>query len=278
MKIIKLCRGGIHLFTCNKGGLFKKVLALTLVSTALLGLTSCGNNSDDPLMSQSKQSLVDMINSTNEELVSCYEQIDELNNLLTSVSEEKGPTSAITEMSDGTGRKTFNTVDGQFSLPVDFKYPGSQQAPNTSSINISEAVSIIPTSNWDCKLVGTTLELSHSSGIAGTISIGLLDREAQKTQASELQGYLDEMLASLPIDSKKPSSLFVNDTLFGVDNVSHTFIDEEDAMIRCGILGFSDISVQYFFVYKGKQDSAKDEVILSLIKTMKIWNSNLSVE
>lgn len=257
--------------------MLKKAITLALIIMTV-GLVGCKNSSDDPLMGESKQSLVDMVNSANEELITCYDRISELESMLTSVSEEKGPTSAITELSDGTGRKTFNTVDGMFSLPIDFKYPGSQQAPNTSSVNISEAVSIVPTSNWECKLNGTTLELSHSSGIAGTITVGSLDREAQKTQASELQGYIDEMLSQLPIDSKKASSLFVNEIQFGVDNVSHTFIDEEDAMLRCGILGFSDVSVQYFFVYKGKQDSAKDEVVLSLIQTLKIWNSKMSVE
>lgn len=255
-----------------------KTKRIAALAVSVLMLTGCSNNSNDPLMNESKQSLVSMVNDANDELISCYDRIEELEGLLTSVSEEKGPTSAITEMSDGTGRKTFNTVDGTFSLSIDFKYPGSQQAPNTSSLNISEAVSIVPTSNWDCRLNGTSCELSHNSGIAGTITVGGLDREAQKTQVSELQGYIDELLAQLPIDSKKASKLFLNDSQFGVDNISHTFIDEEDAMIRCGILGFGEISVQYFFVYKGTQDSAKDEVILSLIQTLKIWNSKLGVE
>lgn len=257
----------------------RSIIALSLVLGLILGLTGCGNDEDkDPLLSESKQSLVDMVNSTNAELVTCYERVAELEELLKSVQEEKGPTSAITEMSDGTGRKTFNTVNGMFSLPIEFKYPNSSQAPNTSSVNISEAVKITPTANWTCRLTGTTLELQHTSGIAGTVSVGYLDREAQKTLVADLQNHLDEQLSALPIDTKKPSNLFLNDNKFGVDNISHTFIDEKDAMLRCGILGYGEVSLQYFFVYTGEQDSAKDEVILSLIKTLSIWNIQMSVE
>lgn len=257
----------------------KSIIALSLALGLVVSLAGCGNDEEkDPLLKESKQSLVEMVNSTNTELISCYERIGELEELLKSVQEEKGPTSAITEMSDGTGRRTFNTVNGTFSLPVEFKYPNSSQAPNTSSVNISEAVKITPTANWTLKLTGTTLEVSHTSGIAGTITVGYLDREAQKTMVADLQPYLDELLSSLPIDTKKTGSLFLNDNKFGIDNISHTFMDEKDAMIRCGILGYGEISLQYFFVYTGEQDSAKDEVILSLIKTLNIWNIQLSVE
>lgn len=257
----------------------KKIIALILAITTVVGLSGCQKDENqDPLLSESKQSLVDMVNSTNNELITCYDRISELETLLKGVQGEKEPTPAISEMSDGTGRLTFNTVDGIITLPSEFKYPGSAQAPNTSSINISESVKITPTSNWTCKLTGTKLEVNHTSGIAGNITVGVLDREAQKTQAAELQAYLTEFFTGLPPETIKYSRLYLNDNWFGLDAVSHTFIDEKDAMIRCGILGYGEVSVQYFFVYKGERDAAKDEVILSLIKTLNVWNIQMSVE
>ena len=52
----------------------KKALAIMLVAIMALSMTACGNDEDkDPLLSESKQTLVDMINSQNNELIGLYE-------------------------------------------------------------------------------------------------------------------------------------------------------------------------------------------------------------
>lgn len=255
----------------------KRLIALALVTITILSLAGCGDKNKDPLLSESKQSLVDMINKLNTDVVNNVIRIGELETMLKGVQGEEAPTPGITAMSDGTGRLTFNTVDGIFKLPVELKYPGSVQAPNTSCVNISDSIKVVPTTNWTCKLVGTTLEISHTSGIAGTISVGTLDREAMKTQPADLQAYLTEYFKALPPETIKYSRLYLKNWQ-GMDAVSHTFIDEKDAMIRCGILGYGEISMQYFFTYIGEQDASKDEVILSLIKTINVWNTPLRIE
>lgn len=259
-----------------------RIIAVMLLTVTLVGtLTACQKDPDrDPLLDESKQTLVDMINSDAEQMTELIERVNELEELQRQVTEEKGPTSAIVEMDSGlnAGKKTFTTVNDIFQLPIDFMYPGSTQAPNTASINISEAVSITPTPNWYVRLTGTTLEVSHSSNIAGTISVGYLDREARKTLAADLDPAMDEMLTAMNVYSKLPSKLFISGTQYGVDNISTIFVDEKETVLRCGILGYSDISIQYMFTYAGERDSSKDEVILSLIKTLKVFNNELSVE
>ena len=177
-----------------------------------------------------------------------------------------------------TGKKTFTTVNDTIAFPSEFKYPGSTQAPNTTSLNISEAVRIKPTANWICQMDGTTLELNHSSGISGKITIGTLDREAQKLLASSLEEHMSAWFTELPAGTIKYSRLYLKDDWFGLDATSNTNIDANPAHLRCGLLGFGDVSMQYMFVYSGDKDVAKDEVILSLIKTIEVWNIPLSVE
>lgn len=257
----------------------KKALALMLVAVMLLSMTACSNDENkDPLLSESKQTLVDMINSQNNELIGLYENKTMLEDRLKEIQEEKGPTPGIEVIDDLTGKKTFTTVNDTIAFPTELKYPGSTQAPNTTSLNISEAVRIRPTANWICQMDGTTLELNHSSGISGKITIGTLDREAQKTLASSLEEYMSAWFTELPAGTIKYSRLYLKDDWFGLDATSNTNIDAEAANLRCGLLGFGDVSMQYMFVYKGDKDVAKDEVILSLIKTMEIWNVPLSVE
>lgn len=257
-----------------------RIIAIVLAMLMSLSLVSCGNDEvQDPLMEESKETLVDMVNTLNTENGNYLNRISELETMLRGVQGEEVETSGITEMGDGTGRLTFNSVDDVITLPVEFNYPGATQADNTSSVEINEAFSFRPTSNWTVQMSGTSIGLYHTSGISGTIKVGMRDRTAQRTTVAEVETYMKEQFFSqLPPETVKYSTLFVNGTSYGVDAESHTFIDEADARLRCGLLGYSDYSLQYFFVYTGEQDSAKDEVILSLLQTIRIYNYNLSIQ
>ena len=84
--------------------------------------------------------------------------------------------------------------------------------------------------------------------------------------------------SELPPENISYSTIFINGTEFGWDASSHTFIDSEDARLKCGLVGYSDQSLQYFFVYKGENDAAKNEVILSLLQTIRAWTNVLSIK
>lgn len=252
-----------------------KLIVMVVIVVMLVG---CKDDSGDPLLGESKETLVGMINKLNSDVVSLTEDISELETKLTEIQEEKGPTPGIQVIDEITGKKTFTTVNDTIAFPTEFKYPGSVQAPNTSSLNITEAVKIVPTNNWICQINGTTLELNHSSGITGIIKVGTLDREAQKTKVEDLESYMSTFFSELPAGTIQYSRLYLKDTWFGLDATNNTSIDSNPAMIRCGILGYGEVSIQYTFVYSGERDAAKDEVILSLIKSMQVWNVELSVE
>lgn len=267
---------------------FKRVVALTLCLITIFSLTSCKKEDPnaDPLLSETKETLVDMVNSLNQQIIDDATEIDRLNEKLTEVQSEQKPTPGITEMSDETGRLTFYSVDGAIQLPTELIYPGSEEASNTSKINISDSVSVIPTSNWGVKILGSRLDMTHINGIYGQISVGYLSKDARKAVevasspnklGEYLEGYLDESFKDMQVNTKKYSRLFLNDTQYGVDATITTFVDEEDATIRCGILGYGEISLQYCFYYMGKDDAIYNEAITSLIRTITILNQQLSV-
>lgn len=255
-----------------------KACSVLLISIALGSLSGCSDDKD-PLLSEKKQTLVDMINNQNDAMIEYIERIDELELLLKGVQGDNVDTPAISEIGDGTGRLTFNSVESIIKLPVALQYPKAVEAPNTSKILISEAVSIKPTSNWLIKMSGSKVEVEHPNGISGKISVGYLDREAQRTLADSLQEYLaKEFFSSLPPETVNYSRLHIKDTWVGIDATSHTFINSEDARIRCGILGFGEVAVQYMLVYKGDTDGTKDELISSLVNTIEVWNTPISVK
>lgn len=255
-------------------------IALALAVISIISLAGCKDENQDPLLSESKESLVSMIHSNEETIISLNDKITELDQLLKGIQGEKVETSGIEEMDDGTGRLTFVSVDGLIKFPVEFNYPGATQATNESTrVNINETFSFKPTSNWLVKVDGASVTLYHESGISGKITAGKRDKQVQKTTLEDVKTYMNESFFSeLPPEQIQYSSLFIDGTEFGWDAQSHTFIDSKDARLRCGLLGYSDQSLQYFFVYGGEQDSAKDEVIISLLNTVSAWNKAISIK
>lgn len=253
----------------------KKLTVLMLVIT-LISLTGCGNKSKDPLMSMKKAELVNLANSQMTELEQAYTRIDEVEKLLKGIQDEEVPSAAISVMGDGTGRLTFNSFQDKIIFPKPFEYPGSTQISNTASVNITQSLNVSPTNNWSMRLKGTTLELEHSSGISGIIKAGAIKEiHPRETLQDEV---FAPFFAELPPDTVIYSKLFLDDNWWGLQAMTSTFIDSEDAYLRMGMAGIGEQCFTYSFVYKGKQDAGKDEVILTLLKTVKLFGQTLRVE
>ena len=256
----------------------KTMLAVTsLIAISAVSLVGCGKDEEkDPLLSFSKKELIELANGQMDEIDGLYIQLDEKDELLRGIQEEEVPSSAITEMGDGTGRLTFNSFQDMITFPVPFEYPGSTQISNTASVNITQNLNIAPTTNWSMKFTGTELQLEHSSGISGVIKAGhirdVTDRDTMKEEVFQ------PFLAELPPDTVKYSKLFLDENWWGLQAMTPTFIDEEEAFLRVGMVGMGEQCFTYTFVYKGKQSAEKDETVLTLLKTVKLFNQNLRIE
>lgn len=248
-------------------------LALALI-TGLLLATGC-SKSDDPLAEYSKNELIDMLNEAYDDIAEKDETIGQQQTLLEGIQEEVNVTSAISRMEDGTNRLTFNSINGKIVFPEPFLYPDSTQSPNTSSLNITENLTIVPTSNWLIKMDGTTLELEHISGIEGMIKAGDIKKVIPN---EEYQGQFTKFFTEFPPETITYSKLFLKDNWWGMQATTPTRIDGEDAYLRCGMVGFSKQCFTYMFVYRGEKDNSKDETILNLIKTIQLYGQELRIE
>ena len=256
-------------------GSTNKIVLILLIIAMLVCITGC-KNKKDPLTKLSKDELVEIINGQLEDLNDKDEEIKELKDGLKGVQTENGPTSAIISIGDGKGRTTFNSVDGKIIFPKPFEYPGSTQAPNTSSVNITSTLSIIPTNNWITVLDGTTLELEHVNGTKGIIRAGQIK---QAYNREELQKeVMNEFFSELPPSDVIYKKLFLNDQWWGIEGLTSTTINENKAYIRCGMLGLGEQSFVYMFLYDGEKDSGKDEIIISLLRTIKMFGQQLRLE
>ncbi len=252
------------------------ILLFTLIFT--ISLVSCKKEENgDPLLNFSKEELADAINDLKAQLSTALATNEELQAAL----DKRGDvdvSGGIVEVEDGSKRKTFTTVDSILTLPVNFEYPGTEMTSNTSSLNVNEYVKVSPGPTWTAILDGTTLKLQNIEGIYGNITVGQLNNEGQSFRVADLQQYLKEVvLAEFPYESGVWTNLFLSERQRGVDVTLKTLIDSESAIVRCGTLGLSDLSVQYMFVYKGEESSTKNEIVRLLLSSMSIRNSQLMI-
>lgn len=254
----------------------KARIALVLLIALALILVGCGKKNDGPFGDLNKSELIVLATNQMDELNEAYTRIDEVEGLLRGIQDEEVPSAAISVMNDGTGRLTFNSFHNKIIFPTPFEYPGSTQISNTASVNITKSLKVAPTSNWALRLKGTELELEHSSGISGTIKAGMIKEMFPREPMQE--EIFAPFFEELPPDTVKYSKLFLDDNWFGLQAMTPTFIDSEEAYLRMGMLGIGEQCFTYSFVYKGKPDAGKDEIVLSLLNTIEMFDQNLRVE
>ena len=256
----------------------RRIISLLLVVTSLMCLLAGCGKEEGPYDKYEREELEVMLDDYLLKTQNLEIQVSKLQQQLQGVQAEKVEKPAISQFGD-LDRLTLYIDNGTVKLPADFEYPNSIQSANTSTVNISEHISVKPSSNWVVNLNGTTVELYHpNSGIFGTIKVGSIDKTTKRVLPQELQNHMNEFFSKMPPEEITYNRIYIQENWMGMDAASHTYIDEEDARLRCGMLSFGDECVTYMLAYKGEQDSDKDDLILNLLQSMKIYTKQLRVE
>lgn len=256
--------------------IYKKIVAVGLIASTVLGLSGC-NKDKDPLLSESKEDLVAMIYDYQSQVQDNITTIQDLETKLRGVTGEDIPPEAISVIGDGTGRLSFNSYKNTIQFPELFMYPDGVPTPADNRVNIVNGVAFVPSSNWVINLNGTTVEVEHVNEITGTLKVVAY---SEMYNQEILKVRLDEWVATLPPDEAiQYTKLFVSGNFCGYDVLSaNSMIDAEPAVIRVGMLAYGQKAVSYAFVYRGEQDSVKDEAIMSLITSITMNNSAVTTE
>lgn len=250
----------------------KKKIALVAIA-GILAFSMAGCRKEDGPTIADMQAENEMMASM---IVSKDAQIEQMNSTIQSLMGSDGPATAITEVADGTGNKTFNSIGGKILFPTNLEYANSVQAPNNCSIKLSERVTIVPSDNWVIQLNGTTTKYSHPNGIYGTIKISSIG-EAKKT--SEInETMLQPFLSSIPYTKCETGLIYLEQNERGMCANLNILNNGKPAAMKCGILGYIDTAMVYTFYYEGDYDATKDELINSLLKTVKVGQQQLRIE
>lgn len=257
----------------------KKIVSIAMaLMVTTLSLAGCSSGDPNDINSLSKKELIARyqgLETNYNELAANYSSLD---NMYKALSTEDQPSAAISTVGDGTtGQLTFNSVDSKIIFPSSFGYPEAKTKQADGKIDIVSNVSIAPGSNWVTQFNGTTLNLEHSSGISATVKVASFDQAT--LSAEQLQSdVLEQWFINVPKGNITYTKIFVNNSEFGVQAVTPTMISSENAVLRCGMLGYQNYAVTYIIVYRGEQDMTKEESIVSLLNTIKIMNNPINIE
>lgn len=253
----------------------KKYVALTIVFAMVLSLTACGE-APSGYDAMNKKELLAAVRERDDEVTKLAVKVKELEQTMSGVFGEEHDSPNITEMQDGTGRLTFISADGLIRFPIPFRYPGSNQAPNTSSLVIVDRVTIVPANNWIIRQSGTQTEFYHPSGIQGSMIAGSISEVYPIRDLEETS--FKEFFANLPPETVGYSRVYANDRWTGLQAMTQTRVNGELAFLRAGMIAVNDSSIVYTFIYTGAKDPTKDEIVHSLLSTMSMYSNQMRFE
>lgn len=258
----------------------RKIISTILVITMISGLTiGCGaaKEGETDINKMSKSQLIEEYTRLQSEYQGISQQLADANTSLQALTGESEVAPAISVMGDGSGRFTFNSNDSKIIFPTSFVYPNSMEVMPDGKINIVNNVSITPSSSWISRINGSALELEKSdSQISGTIKVNEIDELYDVDSIQE--DVLEPWFSNIANSSVRYSDVFIDSTSFGKQAETPIMINSENAYLICGMVGYASSSITYVFVYKGAQDSTKDEAIKNVLNTICINDNNLVVQ
>ncbi|MBO5386780.1 MAG: hypothetical protein J6A59_01370 [Lachnospiraceae bacterium] len=255
----------------------RRLLSMLLLVTLISCVTGCEDKDQDPLLSESKETLVAAIHSYEDDIAGLITEVEDLEIKLKGVTGEDVPPEAISTIGDGTGRLSFNSYKDTITFPELLMYPEALSTPALNDVYITDNVSFTPTANWVMKLDGTTTELEYTDEITGTIKVVAYDT---MYDIEILKARLQEWVDTLPPDEKMQwTKMFVADNFCGYDILSkESMIDAEPAVVRIGMFAYGQKAVSYAFVYRGENSPLKDEAIKNIITSIEINKHPLEME
>lgn len=252
----------------------KKVATLLLVMC--LTLTGCTSEEQPDLMKEKKEDLVskyETLASQYNDLSTAYQQKQEE---LEEVYKDKELNPGVTTVGDGTGTLTLHSVNEMLQFNSPLAYPDSTTAESASEIKITDRASAVARDNWVTRLVSSNLELQHSSGISGVISVQSISQYISGGNMKEL--VLAPWISQVTNEPVSYRDIFISNNVLGYQGTVAVTIDENTkSTMVCGIAATGMTCITYVFVYDGESDDVKNESINSVVESIKIENQELTL-
>lgn len=251
----------------------KRVAVLGLTACMVISLAGCNFGKEE---GPTKEELIADNAAYSSLIDQQVAQIAELESTIKAMTGSEGPTTAISAVGDGSDKLGFNSMAGKLLFPVAFEYPGAQQAPVASKIQIDAGTYLSPSSNWVVNINGTTSEYSHSFGINGIVKVAALtERKSNEDIKTEM---IDPFIAAIPTTSSTSTKIFFNDSELGVMYTLGTTVDNQEGILKLAVFATSSRAITFCFFYPGASDTTKNELVDSMIKSLQLGEQFIVME
>ncbi len=259
----------------------KKIISLLLIITvtSMSILTGCGKqetgNEEKALEDMDKDEIIVEYNTLKDKYYNAILENESLNDMLKKLDTEANNGPSVAVMSDGSGNLSLNTYTSKMIFPNEFAYPKATEIAANSKIDIVQSVSISPNDNWITKIKAASVEMEHTTGVEGIVKLGYTE-ELYKKENLKAE-VIEPWFKGISNNTVVYSNIFLDGVMWGTQASAEIFINEEQAQLVCGMLGFSNTSLVYIFVYRGAKDANKDEAIKSILNTISMYGHKLTV-
>lgn len=239
-----------------------KIVCLGLALVMLCGFSGCQKEDEGPTVEE----LLEINAAYMAELESANEQIENLQDSLDRLTGTKDTPAGKIVSIETDGGRTFKSLGGSISLPVEIAYPNSESAPSSSKIYLDSKYSINPGETWTIVLGSTECAMYHASGITVKFTIAKISDRVNAVDMREQM--FDAITSAVPCSNAKYGSIFYNDYALGATVCFTTSIDESPAQISIGAFGDGDRSIVWVSEYEGDIDPIKEELLEKLLGTL----------
>ena len=230
---------------------------------------SSGTGNDTKLTKADLESALDRANS---EIVDLEAKVEELEKTLQVLA--GGDVTSIDSIDVGGDDSILKAINGKVIFSKNLEYPGVEQSANESSLNLSSRIKVTPSVNWVVKMGGTKTDYVHPTGVRGTITLG---NAKTMYKTDELEVTLDEFLGSINATNIVKGKVFLNGTERGVEAKINVIIGNRPYKARVGTLGYNGQVITFMFYYEGDTDANKDELINTLLSSIRVGEQILSI-
>lgn len=246
----------------------KKIVLFLILMTLISG---CGQNepagpSVESLLMENEQLLA--------EVKGLNEKLNEANTVISKVAgEDKEPT-FISYIDTSETIKGFNSFDGKIFLPTTLEFPASNQSSGVGYISLVQNIEIYPSQNWSSKISGTNIEMQHSNEIKASLKLASTKESLTADEIKEK--VMMPVINSMPANSVKYSTVFLEEFPRGNIATIEAFIDGKEATMKLICINIGEVVILGNSVYLGPKSDVNEEIIETLLRSMKVLNQKLT--
>ena len=251
-----------------------KYIRILIIVIIILSMSIISGCSSDEMTIE--EILEQQINTNNILLSTVIEQESEIQALTNIVEALRGDAMQTGVGSILTEAPRVINLDSHIIFGAMLEYTGAQPAPNTSRLNLSDRVSLMPSDNWQIQIEGNTTRYFHPTGISGTIQLSQIQQvvRADTIEDTILRPFMNQ----IPYTSAIVQRIFLEDVWRGLYATMDILDGNRPGRLTAGVIGQGNTAVVYMFYYSGSPNRVNDELISNLVRSMRFGGQMVRIE